>query len=246
MDLAQAWNFKGLSYLNAAANKQDEKMLRKAADSFREVLKLFPNNDRVRYNLGNTLIRLNEDAAGIRELHEYIEKSDDDELIKEARRIIGNPRRARENYAPEYSLETTDGRVITSDDLLGKVVLFNFWINLDWSGVDRIVSDLKKMAEKHPNEPLVIVNLSLGFSGTPGPIWDDYFEEKNIHWPVVIRGSRKIAEKFGAKPSYTFIVIDHEGIIRYRRAFDPFSSDIVSSISGVINDSLKDLAKSKE
>lgn len=47
-------------------------------------------------------------------------------------KLIENPRRDRETFAADFSITTSDGEYLASEDLRGKVVLLDFWAT--WCG----------------------------------------------------------------------------------------------------------------
>src|SRR2546425_840213 len=96
--------------------KRDSKKLAEAEAAFRKVLEADPEFGLARFNLGVTLIRLNREAEGLQELKAFVENSDEgSDAAKEAQKMIENPRRARENYAPDFSISTPEGEYISSD-----------------------------------------------------------------------------------------------------------------------------------
>src|SRR5215204_3475575 len=106
--LIRAYNNKGLA-LQALAGQNDELKLRDAEATFRQGLALHGAPVILRYNLGVTLIQLNRDEEGLVELRQYIKEQPNGSYAVTARRLIANPRRARDNYAPDFSFTTADG-----------------------------------------------------------------------------------------------------------------------------------------
>jgi thiol-disulfide isomerase/thioredoxin len=77
-----------------------------------------------------------------------------------ALRYMENPRRARENYAPEFALTTLDERRVSLEDLKGKIVLLDFWAT--WCGpCVKATTGLKALHNKYKDRPFVIVGVSL-------------------------------------------------------------------------------------
>src|ERR1041385_9219915 len=123
---AQAYNLEGIALQTQAAVK-DQKKLQDAEAAFRKALALNAPLPIAHFNLGFTLMELGRDAEGAAELKKYIELSPDTPKAENAAKLIENPRRAREAYAPDFSITTADGEYISLDDLKGKVVLLDFW-----------------------------------------------------------------------------------------------------------------------
>ena len=124
--LLKAYNNKGLA-LQAAANKKDQTKLQAAEAMFREALKLQNAPPILRYNLGVVLLQMNRDEEGVAEIKQYMKLHPKGGYFETARKLAENPRRARENYAPDFSFTSSEGEYITLDDLKGKVVMLDFW-----------------------------------------------------------------------------------------------------------------------
>src|ERR1044071_3001938 len=124
--LLKAYNNKGLALI-ASANKKDQAKLQAAEAMFREALKLQNAPPILRYNLGVVLMQLNRDEEGVVEIKQYMKLHPKGGYFETARKLVENPRRARENYAPDFSFTSAQGEYITLDDLKGKVVVLDFW-----------------------------------------------------------------------------------------------------------------------
>ena len=67
-----------------------------------------PAANYLHFNLGLVLLRAGRDADGVAELKAELETRPDGPHAPRARQMIENPRRARENYAPSFSIVTLD------------------------------------------------------------------------------------------------------------------------------------------
>jgi len=119
-------NQRGLAIV-ASVSKPGDRKLEEAVAEFRKVLALTDQDPVVSYNLGTTLLKLNQDAEGVHELQVFVARAGRTPEADAARRMIDDPRRARENFAPDFSVTTSDGEYVTLADLKGKVVLLDFW-----------------------------------------------------------------------------------------------------------------------
>lgn len=107
----RAWNALGLT-LMAGASKDAQ--LEEAADAFLQALEHSDGAyNSARFNLGKTLLRLERDEEGVAVLREYLEHDPPEAIAREARSLVEDPRRARENIVPPFSIETLDGEVLT-------------------------------------------------------------------------------------------------------------------------------------
>src|SRR5437660_620411 len=118
--MAQAYNLKGIA-LQSQTEIKDLKKQQIVEGVFRQGLALNAELPILHYNLGVTLLRQSRDAEGIAELKKYVQLQPDGSDAETASKMIENPRRAREAYAPDFSITTSEGEYIALDDLRGKV-----------------------------------------------------------------------------------------------------------------------------
>lgn len=157
--LMKAYNNKGLA-LQTWADRKDQKRLQAAEATFRQGLALEGAPAIMRYNLGFVLLQMNRDEEGVAELKQYIKLHPNGSNVENAKRLVANPRRARENYAPDFSFTSLDGEHITLDDLKGKVVLLDFWGTWCPPCVES-VPELRNLHKKYSKEPsFVLIGIS--------------------------------------------------------------------------------------
>jgi thiol-disulfide isomerase/thioredoxin len=210
--LIKVYNNKGLA-LQAQADKKDQEKLQAAEAVFRLALAL-PNAPGIlRYNLGVTLLQQNREPEGITELKQYVQLQPRGSYVALARRMIDNPRRARENYAPDFSFTTLEGDYLTLDDLRGKVVVLDFWAT--WcQPCTASVPELRNLHRKYvTNQSFVMVGVSADFDDAA---WRSFTAQNKMLWAQYRDQDRKIQRAFGIHAYPTYIVIDHEGILRYQ------------------------------
>lgn len=235
---ALAYNLKGIA-LQSLANNKDQKRLQEAEAAFRQALPLNADLPIVYYNLGFTLMQQGRDQEGIAELREYVELQPKGIKSDEARRLIENPRRARENFAPDFSITTSDGEYITLEDLRGKVVLLDFWAT--WCGpCVASVPALRSLHNSYKKEPsLVMIAIS---SDSEAEGWRAFIAKNQMVWPQYRDRDHKVGHAFDVRALPTYIVIDHEGITRYRST--GFGSMGTAAIEDAIRKALKMKTKS--
>ena len=208
------YNVKGLS-IRAMAEGKDQKKLSAAEAVFRNGISLDPTGrfPILRFNLGYVLMQLNRDAEGIVELKKYLESKEEGDYAEQAEKMIANPRRAREAYAPDFSIVTAQGEHISSEDLLGKVVVLDFWGTWCPPCVESIPS-LRQLHKKFSKEPsFMLIGVS---SDSDEETWSSFIEKEKMVWPQYLDSRREIQRKFGVRAFPTYIVIDHEGIMRFK------------------------------
>jgi peroxiredoxin len=212
--LLKAYNNKGLA-LQAAAEKMDQKKLQLAEAAFREGLKLQNPPPILRYNLGVVLMQQNRDEEGVAEITQYLKLQPKGTYAETARKLAANPRRARENYAPDFSFTSTQGEYITLEDLKGKVVVLDFWGTWCPPCVAS-VPELRNLHKRFSREAaFVMIGVS---SDRDENAWRDFTDKNRMVWPQYRDKEGRIMEAFNIRAFPTYVVIDHEGIVRFQRS----------------------------
>jgi peroxiredoxin len=207
--LVKAYNNKGLA-LQALAKKKDDQKLRDAEATFRQGLALQGSPAILRYNLGVTLLQLNRDEEGVAELKQYIKQQPNGSYLEMARQMVVNPRRARENYAPDFSFTTPDGEHIALDDLRGKVVLLDFWAS--WCGpCVQSVPELRNLYRRYSRDGFVIIGIS---SDGDEQMWMEFTARTRMNWPQYRDANNRLHSAFNIRALPTYILLDQEGIVR--------------------------------
>lgn len=210
--LLKAYNNKGLA-LQASAGKKDQKKLAAAETVFRQGLAIPGATPVLRYNLGVVLMQLNRDDEGIAEMKQYLKSQPRGGFSETARKLVENPRRARENFAPDFAFTSLQGEYISIDDLKGKVVVLDFWGT--WCGpCVASVPELRSLYKRYSKEPsFMLIGISSDFDEQ---VWRQFTEKNQMVWPQYRDKDRKIQNAFNIRAYPTYIVIDHEGIVRFQ------------------------------
>jgi len=125
-DRARAYNQRGRALLEGQRNN-DSDQLEQAAQAFRQTLELDRGSPVVHFNLGLALLKLARDTEGVAELETFLTQQATGREAKLAQTLIDNPRRARVALVPDFESATLEGDYLTAEELLGKVVLIDFW-----------------------------------------------------------------------------------------------------------------------
>jgi thiol-disulfide isomerase/thioredoxin len=208
----QAYNLKGIA-LQSLAQLKDQKRLQEAEATFRQGLALDVELPVLRYNLGFVLLQQTRDAEGIAELKKYLELKPNGPNGEAANRMIENPRRAREPFAPDFSFTTLDGQFMELEDLRGKVVLLDFWGTWCPPCVESVpaLRDLQKRFAKDSSFLMISVSVN-----DEEETWRAFTAKNQMSWPQAQDREHSIQRAFAVRAFPTYIVLDHEGIVRYR------------------------------
>jgi len=207
------YNNKGLA-LQTQAEKKDQKKLQAAEAAFRQALAIEGAAPVIRYNLGVTLLQLNRDPEGIAEINEYIKLQPTGPYTSSARKLAENPRRARENYAPDFSFVSSEGEHIALEDLRGKVVVLDFWATWCPPCLDSIPA-IRNMYKKFSQEQSSFVLIGIS-ADSEEDVWREFTVKNKMIWPQYRDRDRRIQRAFRVSAFPTYVVIDHEGIVRFQ------------------------------
>jgi thiol-disulfide isomerase/thioredoxin len=235
---AMGFNLKGIA-LQAQAENKDQKKLQEAEAAFRQGLALNTDLAILHYNLGFTLLQENRDPEGIAELNKFTELEPEGAKAEEAKRLIGNPRRSREAFAPDFSLTTSAGEYVSLEDLRGKVVLLDFWGTWCPPCVASVPS-LRDMNKRYAKEKaFVMISVSVHDDAEK---WRDFTAKNQMVWPQFIDRDGVMQRTFAVTRFPTYILIDHEGIVRLRVSGMSFERE--ASLNDAIHKQIKIVARS--
>lgn len=237
-DKAAAHNLKGVALFSRAAEVRppDARDLEAAAQEFRSTLDLDPTFVMARFNLGVVLLKKGNDAAGIETLRAYLDTAPKGPTAAEAARYVENPRRAREDFAPDFHFVSLDGERVDLESLRGRVVVLDFWAS--WCGpCQETVRHLRGLEKRYANQPVTIIGVSLDDDERE---WRAAIADGKMTWTQTLDSSGELRRLFGIRPIPTAIVIDGEGIVRGR--IFGYSPSYGGTLDSNVRDALKRLA----
>jgi thiol-disulfide isomerase/thioredoxin len=205
-------NLRGEALL-ALATTPDDPKLKDAEADLRASIALSDAMPMARYNLGLALLKQRRDDEGVQALKAYLDVAGPSTDAEEARRLIDNPRRARESYAPEFSIRTLEGKTLALGDFKGKTVVLDFWGT--WCApCVKATPDLVRLNKKLAGQPFVMIGIS---SDKDEVKWREFIRKNNMDWPQSLDdgGMQRL---FNVNVFPTYIVLDGEGIVRFRHS----------------------------
>lgn len=208
----RAWNALGLT-LMAGASKDAQ--LEEAADAFLQALEHSEGTyNSARFNLGKTLLRLERDEEGVAVLRDYLEHGPAEAVVREAESLIEDPRRARENIVPAFSIETLDGELLTEETLRGRVVLLDFWAT--WCGPCRqAMPELERLQKRLEDEPFAMVSIS--GDGDRSAL-EAFLETHELGGYQSWDRTGELRSLFNVRGLPTYVLIGPEGRVLYRNS----------------------------
>jgi thiol-disulfide isomerase/thioredoxin len=208
---AKVYNLRGAA-LVALAEKPNDKRFADAEADFRAALAANPELYSAQLNLGITLLKQERDEDGRRELQLYVDRAPKGPDTADALRMIEEPRRARETFAPDFSFTSKDGEFISLEDLKGKTVVLDFWGTWCHPCV-MATPGLVKLQKKFAEEPVVFISVA---ENDREDQWAAYIEKNKMVWPQFFDKTRKLVRPFGITSYPTYILIDGDGVVRWR------------------------------
>lgn len=220
--------------LTQMSGKPGDKKLKEAEDELRQALALDSTTAITHFNLGMVLLKQERDPEGLTEMNAYVSTpSADPATVVEARRIIASPIRARAPFAPDFSFTTYENENLSNVALRGKVVLLDFWGT--WCPPCReSVPVVRGLQKKYAGKGFQIVGIS---SDDDEEVWGTFIKAQQMNWSEYIDLSGTVQQAFKIDSFPTYIVLDKDGVIRYRQS--GFGESTQGELEEAINKALK-------
>ncbi|HEY2113565.1 MAG TPA: redoxin family protein [Candidatus Angelobacter sp.] len=207
---ATAHSLKG-NALFAASGKDSKKMSAPEAE-FRSAIQLNPKAPLFHLSLAKTLLWESKDDEAKQELQACLGLNADERLASEARFLLADPRRGREDFAPEFEISTLQGQQVSLKQLAGRIVVMDFWAT--WCPPCRAsVPELKELTKKYPVEKLTLISVS---ADKDDSAWREFVAKKKMDWAQYRDADHKVLDAFGIHSFPTYLVIDGDGAIKER------------------------------
>ena len=216
---AEGHNLKGNLLLGGSG--EDKKRLAAAESEYRAATQLQGKIPVYHVNLARALLRQSKDDEAKKSLEACLVLNPDEHISTQARLMLADPRRGRSEFAPDFELQTLQGKQFSLKQMQGKVLVMDFWAT--WCPPCRAsVPELKTLTQKYPTEKLVLISVS---ADDDDQAWRDFIAKKNMDWPQYRDTDHKVIDAFGVKAFPTYLVVDGDGIVRQRiTGLDPMES----------------------
>ncbi len=201
--------------LTQMAGRPTNNKLKEAEAELRAAVQLDPSQPIAHYNLGIVLLKQERDADGIAELNALLAlPKTDATMAADARRMIASPIRARTPFLPSFSFTTRENQAISNASVRGKVTLLDFWGT--WCPPCReSVPILKNLQKKYGAKAFQLVSIS---SDDDEQAWKNFVEAQHMEWSEYLDSSGEVQQTFKIDSFPTFIVVDKDGVIRFRQS----------------------------
>jgi peroxiredoxin len=235
---ARAHNLKGRIYTGDHSSKKELSM---GEAEFRAAIQLAPNFAAAHFDLGQTLLRENDDPDGIAELKAYLDEVPNGEEAKRARAMIANPARAKGHFSPDFSFTTMEGQQISSDSFRGKVVLLEFWAS--WCPpCQASAPSLAHLYREHAKDKDRFEFVSISVDQDEAA-WQHFVEKHHLEWVQARDAKHDVIRRFFGEGRQfyipTYFVIGGDGAIV--GAHDDWSPSMEAVLNDDINKALKQL-----
>ncbi|ERI07666.1 peroxiredoxin family protein [Aneurinibacillus aneurinilyticus] len=117
------------------------------------------------------------------------------------------------NKAPDFSLETLDGKTMRLSDFRGKTVIMNIWAT--WClPCRKEIPDMVAFYEKARKENIEILAVNLTETESSIPNVKRFVEGMKMQFPILLDKKSKVAHQYQTTIIPSSFVIDSNGIIR--------------------------------
>ena len=123
---------------------------------------------------------------------------------------IASPRKGF--YAPDFSLPTLSGEVITLSELHGQPVLINLWAT--WCPPCRAeMPDLQAIYETYQEQGFLVLAINATYQDSPASV-SAFVEEYELTFPILMDHDGETARQYQMRALPTSFFVDREGIIQ--------------------------------
>lgn len=136
------------------------------------------------------------------------------------------------NLAPDFELQTVDGKTIKLSSLKGKRVILNFWAS--WCPPCRQeMPDMEQFYKDNKNNEIEILAVNLTETEKSRADVPTFMAEYGITFPVVLDEKGSVGQLYRVSSIPASFIIDSKGVIQ-RKLVGPMTYDSMKSMVGSI------------
>ena len=126
----------------------------------------------------------------------------------------GGPKLVRVgDAAPDFRLQTLDGRSVSLAELKGKVVMVHFWATWCPPCVEEIPS-LDRLSRSLAGQDVAVLAVSVDEGGAAAV--SAFLERQGLTLPVLLNPDRSVATSYGTLKFPETYLLDRGGVVRYK------------------------------
>ena len=209
---ATAHTIKGKALVELAA--KDKNLLPQAEAEFRSAAQIESANPIFHLWLGTVLLREStpdesKTDDGIAELKKCLSLDPPAQVAERAKLLLADPRRAGEEFAPNFRITTFQGQDLSLKQFTGKIVVLDFWAT--WCPPCReSVPELLDLARKYDPSKLVLISVS---ADEDESAWRQFITDQKMIWPQYRDADKRLITAFTVRAYPTYLIIDGDGVI---------------------------------
>ena len=175
-----------------------------------------PNNLSASFYDGGVLARMGRLDDAAKQFSAYASAaSTDDPSRARAQLLAKDPRLSLVPMAPPFAVTAVDGSTFSLDDMLGKVVLIDFWATWNAPSRDEL-SNVEKIVKDFAGQPLVVLTVSWDQDDAQWRAYiarHDMTSKNDVIWLQYRDAEHKLTGIFGVKWVPEYYIIDANGVL---------------------------------
>jgi thiol-disulfide isomerase/thioredoxin len=209
---ATAHSIKGKALVELSAKNKE--LLPQAEAEFRAAAQIETDNPVFHLWLGTVLFRESKNDEGIAEMKKCLSLNPPASVAERAKLILADPRRAGEEFAPNFRITTVQGQDLSLKQFAGKIVVLDFWAT--WCPPCReSVPELRELTSKYDPAKLVLISISAD-DDNDAETWRQFIADNKMTWPQYRDSDKRLINAFTVRAFPTYLVIDGDGVITNR------------------------------